>query len=141
MGPRINTQYWESQPCLSVTGRSLYFVSDRPGGKGGYDIWISNKVGNNWARPYQAGDSINTKWNENSPVLHFDQRTLYFRSDGWPGFGSYDLFVSYKNKLNKWGSPINLGYPINDFKDQGYPNRRPQWLRRIYNRSNHFVEK
>jgi hypothetical protein len=119
LGPPINSAYWESQPSLSANGKILYFVSNRPGGQGGYDIWKSNKIGKTWSRPMNAGKSINTTWDELSPWFHADGEHLYFRSNGWPGFGSFDLFVSKKNENRTWDVPLNLGFPINDFKDQG----------------------
>ncbi|MEP7322607.1 MAG: OmpA family protein [Saprospiraceae bacterium] len=119
IGAPVNSTYWESQPSLSANGRTLYFVSNRPGGKGGYDIWISFKTGKTWSRPMNAGNTINSSWDELSPYIHPDGSHLYFRSNGWPGFGSFDLFVSIKNELNHLEKPINLGFPINDYKDQG----------------------
>lgn len=119
MGSTINTSYWESQPTLSSNGRTLYFVSNRPGGLGGYDIWMSKKTSTTWSRPVNAGSTINTSWDELSPWLHADGMHLYFRSNGWPGYGSYDLFVSTTTGTNAWSIPHNLGFPINNYKDQG----------------------
>lgn len=119
MGSPVNTSNWESQPTLSANGRILYFVSNRPGGQGGYDIWMSKKISNKWTRPVNAGTTINTGWDELSPWLHADGTHLYFRSNGWPGYGSFDLFVSTLLDSNSRTKPHNLGFPINDFKDQG----------------------
>lgn len=121
LGAPINTGYSEKQPSLSADGRTLYFVSNRPGGKGKYDIWISHLQDNGqWSEPINAGDSINTPDDEQSPFIHPDNRTLYFSSDGWPGLGGYDIFVTRKRSCEDtcWGTPINLGYPINTFADE-----------------------
>src|SRR5699024_5057160 len=84
----VNTSGWESQPAISADGRTLYFVSTRPGGYGGADIWKSELKNNgNWSEPENLGASINTPYDESSPYIHGDNKTLYFASDGWPGFG------------------------------------------------------
>lgn len=119
MGPKINTRFWESQPCLSADNKTLYFSSERSGGHGKRDIWKSSiqKVGG-WSDPVNLGDTINTKANEQSPFLHPDLRTLYFESDGHIGMGKGDIFFSKRN-AKSWNQPTNLGYPINDENNQG----------------------
>ena len=112
----INTEYWESQPCLANNGQTLYFVSNRPGGKGKLDIWVVDYIGDKWSHLRNLGDSINTPGNEMSPFLHFDNNTLYFASDYLPGMGGYDLFFS-RYVDGHWTKPVNLGYPINTEKD------------------------
>lgn len=119
MGQAINSRAWESQPSLNANGRILYFISDRPGGLGGYDIWMSLRGPAGWSIPVNAGPYINTERDELSPCIHADGLSLYFRSDGWPGFGSQDLFVSKKTGEGNWGQPLNLGYPLNNHRDQG----------------------
>lgn len=118
IGEPVNSAAWESQPCLSPDGRTLYFSSSRPGGKGGKDIWQSeiNEHGF-WSNPVNLGDSINTPGDENSPFIHYDNRTLYFSSDGYPGLGGQDLLVAHKIR-GAWHRPENLGYPINSHKDE-----------------------
>ena len=113
LGEPINTSAKETQPSISPDGRTLYFVSTRSGGKGGQDIWMStldNK--GNWGKPVNL-EEINTPGDESSPFIHMDGRTLYFASDGWPGMGQYDLFVTRKDSSGRWTTPKNLGYPIN----------------------------
>jgi len=114
LGPPINTQYWESQPSISPDGRVLFFVSNRPGGLGGRDIWYSIKQGDGtWSEPKNIGPPINTTEDDFSPFIHTDGRTLYFASEGHPGMGKADIFVSRLQEDGKWSTPKNLGYPIN----------------------------
>jgi outer membrane protein OmpA-like peptidoglycan-associated protein/tetratricopeptide (TPR) repeat protein len=116
--PPINTPGWESQPSISADGRTLYFSSNRRGGYGGYDIWKSTLTDNGWGQPENLGPNINTMYDEQSPFIHPDDSTLYFCSDGWPGLGGKDLFVSRRGKDGAWQKPVNLGYPINTSGDE-----------------------
>lgn len=119
LGAPINTSGWEAQPALSADGRVLYFVSNRKGGLGGYDIWKSEmQQDGTWGIPINLGDHINTSFDESAPYIHADNQTLYFSSDGWPGFGDRDIFVSRLDENGSWETPVNLGYPINDHKEQ-----------------------
>jgi outer membrane protein OmpA-like peptidoglycan-associated protein/tetratricopeptide (TPR) repeat protein len=116
--PPVNTPGWESQPSISSDGRTLYFVSNRKGGYGGYDIWKSTVTDKGWGEPVNLGPNINTSFDEQSPFIHADDSTLYFCSDGWPGMGGKDLFVSHLGKNGEWGKPVNVGYPINSSGDE-----------------------
>ncbi|MCX6282967.1 MAG: OmpA family protein [Bacteroidetes bacterium] len=110
---------WESQPSISADGKTLYFVSDRQGGFGGYDIYRSIKnVNGEWGTPINMGPTINSPGNEKSPFIHPDGRTLYFSSDGWIGLGGYDIFYSRMNDNGIWSKPKNIGYPINSPDDE-----------------------
>ena len=118
LGPIVNTRYYESQPSLSADGRRLYFVSDRPGGKGRRDIWRSDiGTDGSWAEPVNIGAPVNTPFNEASPFIHANGQSLFFASEGHVGMGGYDLFVS-DNSPSGWSEPTNLGYPINTSEDQ-----------------------
>ena len=118
LSPPVNTSGWESQPSISADGRTLYFVSNRKGGYGGYDIWKSKLTEKGWGEPENLGPNINTPGNEQSPFIHADDSTLYFCSNGWPGMGGQDLFVSKLGKNGVWQKPENLGYPINTNGDE-----------------------
>jgi outer membrane protein OmpA-like peptidoglycan-associated protein/Tfp pilus assembly protein PilF len=116
----ISTGAWESQPALSADGRELYFVSDRVGGFGQLDIWVSRRLDDGtWGAPQNLGPSINTPLNEQAPFIHPDGQTLYFMSKGHPGMGQYDLFLSRRQPDGSWGAPQNLGYPINTPANEG----------------------
>jgi outer membrane protein OmpA-like peptidoglycan-associated protein/tetratricopeptide (TPR) repeat protein len=117
-GP-VNTKYTETQPSLSADGKTLYFASDRPGGKGFVDLWVSHwKEDGKWTTPVNLGDTVNTRGSEMSPFIHPDGRTLYLASDGHLGLGGYDLFVCRLDSNGHWTKPENLGYPINTNKDE-----------------------
>lgn len=97
----------------------MYFVSNRPGGLGGYDIWKSTlKSDGYWGVPQNLGPEINTPYDEHTPFIHPDGKTLYFSSDGWPGLGNKDVFLSRLDDAGHWGKPENLGYPINTFNEE-----------------------
>lgn len=118
LGPEVNSESWDSQPCLSHDGKTLYFASGRVGGKGGRDIWYSNLVDGRWTQAKNLGSPINTAGNEDSPFIHADDETLYFSSDYHPGFGAQDLFVSYRDETETWSLPKNMGYPLNTVADE-----------------------
>lgn len=114
LGPQVNgSRTWESQPTVSPDGQTLLFASNRQGGRGGTDIWRCHRLPNgDWSRAEALGDNINTAGNEKMPFLAADGHTLYFLSDGWQGFGGYDIY--FANLNDTYGNrPTNLGLPIN----------------------------
>ena len=120
LGNRINSDQWESQPCLSPDKRELYFASRRPGGLGGSDIYVSRLQENGqWSDPENLGPGINSSADEQCPFIHADNQTLYFTSSHWPGYGDDDLFLVRKVAEGKWSTPKNLGYPINTIDREG----------------------
>ncbi|TCJ13389.1 flagellar motor protein MotB [Flaviaesturariibacter flavus] len=119
MGPVLNTDQWETQPCLSPDKKDLYFVSRRFGGLGGSDIYVSHQLPNGrWSEPENLGPEINTPGDELTPFIHADNQTLYFASNGLPGYGNQDLYVVRRGADGKWGKPQNLGYPINTIDEE-----------------------
>lgn len=109
---------WESQPSITSDGKTLFFVSDRDGGFGGYDIYKTVKDENGeWCSPENLGSKINSIGNEKSPFIHTDSQTLYFSSDGLMGLGGYDIFLAKLNEDGSWNDPKNIGYPINSYDD------------------------
>ncbi|NOT76127.1 MAG: OmpA family protein [Cyclobacteriaceae bacterium] len=118
LGPEINSPSWESQPSLSADGRTLFFVSERRTGLGKKDIYVSYKLDENrWSKAENLGDKINTPYDEISPFIHVNGRTLFFASNGMPGFGGHDLYRSEKEN-GQWSEPVNFGYPVNTHEDQ-----------------------
>lgn len=117
LGATINSRYWESQPSLSADGRVLYFASNRPGGFGKRDLWVSKLRRNGWSPPSNLGKDVNTQYDETTPFIHVNGKTLFFSSEGHPGLGGFDLFVTHK-KDTAWSVPTNLGYPVNTRFDE-----------------------
>lgn len=111
----VNSPSRESSAFISKDGRYLFFTSDRPGGYGGMDIYVSEYLGNErWSIPYNLGPKINSELDEESPVLADGDKVLYFCSKGHKGMGGYDIFKSSFNlQMKEFGEPENLGYPIN----------------------------
>jgi outer membrane protein OmpA-like peptidoglycan-associated protein/Tol biopolymer transport system component len=118
IGSPINSRAWESQPSLSFDGKTLYFTSNRPGGFGGMDIWMSQYSKGRWSVPQNLGPEINSTGDEQCPYIAKDDQTLYFNSDTHVGMGGVDLFVSRRDKDGRWQKPENLGYPINTQADE-----------------------
>lgn len=120
LGPVVNTDFWESAPSLSPDKRDLYFSSRQPGGFGGSDIWVChrNEKGG-WNRAVNLGPAVNTSGEEGCPFMYADNQTLFFNSNGQPGYGSNDLFFAKKLGDTAWAEPVNLGYPVNTIDDEG----------------------
>ncbi|MBI5373103.1 MAG: OmpA family protein [Sphingobacteriales bacterium] len=120
LGPGINTDQWDAQPCLSPDKRELYFVSRRFGGYGGSDIYVCRvKPDGKWSEPENLGPGINSPEDEQCPFIHADNQTLYFTSSFWPGYGDEDLFYARRLPHGGWTKPVNLGYPINTIDREG----------------------
>jgi outer membrane protein OmpA-like peptidoglycan-associated protein len=119
IGSPVNTIYWESQPSISPNGRMLFFVSNRPGGIGGMDIWYSVMGSNGkWGNPVNPGKIINTAGDEFSPFIYFNSKTLYFSSNGRESFGGHDIYYTTLNKDSTWTEPQNLGPSVNTPADE-----------------------
>lgn len=117
----INTpMFWETCASVSPDGKKLYFASNRPGGYGELDLYVSElDAKGDWGKATNLGPIINTPNNEDSPFIHHDGVTLYFSSDGHPRLGNSDIFVSeYRN--NKWTRPENIGWPLNSWEYDGF---------------------
>jgi len=132
--------YTHTQPTVGIDSRInlpdrevLYFVSDRPDGRGGLDIWYAiyfDKKGE-FSKPYNAGAKINTKQDDITPFFDKETRTLYYSTDGKPGLGGFDVFKSVGQR-SKWADPENIGYPLNTGADELYyvnhPNQKEGFL-------------
>lgn len=110
----INTKYWETHGFITEDGSTLIFASDRPGGFGGLDLYIS-RLGHDgeWGTPVNMGPEVNTPFNEDRPFLINEGKTLYFASQGHYNMGGYDIFRSELQPNGLWSEPQNLGYPLN----------------------------
>jgi outer membrane protein OmpA-like peptidoglycan-associated protein len=115
----INSTYWDAQPSITADSRTVYFASDRPGGVGGLDIWYVKYENGKWGEAKNMGAPINTPFDEQTPFIHPDGVTMYFTSEGHPGMGGKDIYLSRMQADGTWGEPQNLGYPINTKEDEG----------------------
>jgi len=121
VGPPVCTKWWETQPSFSSDGKTLYFVrgTTDASGKRSQDIYSSIlKEEGKWSGAAKLSNTINTPYNEESVFIHPDNQTLYFSSDGHPGMGGLDIFMSRRQANGEWGDAVNLGYPINTFNDE-----------------------
>ena len=120
LGQKINSDYWDSAPSIAPDGNSIYFASNRPDGFGGIDIYVAYKNEKGfWEEALNLGPSINTKGDDQTPFIHADNQSLYFSSNGHPGFGGSDIYVARKKIDGNWTTPVNLGYPINTYDNEG----------------------
>ncbi len=118
MGSDINTEAWETHAAVSADGNTLYFVSNRDGGYGGRDIYRCVKLPNgDWSKSLSIGPVINTPYEEDSPFLSPDGKTLYFASTGHNSIGGFDIFSTTLGEDGEWSEPANLGYPLNTVDD------------------------
>jgi outer membrane protein OmpA-like peptidoglycan-associated protein/Tol biopolymer transport system component len=117
LGSDINTSSWETHATVSAEGDMLIFTSNRPGGYGGRDLWYSLRLPDgNWGLAQNMGSVINTQFEEESPFLAFDGKTLFFSSQGHTSMGGFDIFkTDYVD--GAWTDPVNLGYPVNTSDD------------------------
>ncbi|MCQ2251238.1 MAG: OmpA family protein [Bacteroidales bacterium] len=116
----VNTEYFDGQPSVDPTGNVLYFSSNRPGGYGGYDLYKIQRMHEDslWSSPINLGPDINTEFDEKTPFIHCDGKTLYFASNGHGGVGGFDVFHAHLRADNTFGKPINAGYPLNSENDE-----------------------
>ncbi len=118
LNSEINTKYWESHASISKDGKSLYFTSNRKGGYGNMDIYVSKLISEGkWGPARNLGRQINTEFNEETPFITDNDSILYFSSQGFSNMGGYDVFVSHKLADTAWSVPENVGYPISTTDD------------------------
>ncbi len=114
----INSSYWETHSAKSADGNTLYFVSDRPGGYGGRDIYRCVKLPNGqWSKALNLSPKVNTQYDDDAPFIHPDGKTLYFASKGHNSMGGFDIFNTQIDSQGDWSVPENIGYPINTVDD------------------------
>ncbi len=116
----INTRFYESHAAISADGKKLYFTSNRDGGEGKLDIYVSElDATGDWGPAVNLGSTINTQFNEDTPFITENNSDLYFSSEGHNSMGGYDIFLSRKNGSD-WDTPENIGYPINTSDDDKF---------------------
>jgi len=120
-GQQVNTKNWETQPSFSSDGKTLYFIRGSVTREGikNPDIYFAT-VGEDgkFGEAVRLSDVINTPFKEESVFIHPDNQTLYFSSEGHPGMGGLDIFMSRRQADGSWGKPVNLGYPLNTVTDE-----------------------
>lgn len=132
-GSDINTKAWESHACISNDGNTIYFVSDRPGGFGGRDIYRCVKLPNGkWSKALNVGPVINTEYDEDGAFMHPDGKTFFFASKGHKSMGGFDLMFSILDEDNKFTEPFNLWHPINTPDDDVFYSTSPDGKRAYY---------
>ncbi len=119
LNANINSEYWEGSCSISSDGRYLYFASERPGGFGGRDLYVSEKSNGDWGPATNLGPIINTPYNEDAPFIHPDGITMFFSSEGHKSIGGYDIMYSIR-KENSWIEPLSMGIPLNTTEDDRY---------------------
>jgi hypothetical protein len=118
LNDNINTKYWESHATISHNNKKLYFTSNRKGTLGGLDIYVSERDSTgDWGPAVNLGPTINTPYNEETPFLSKDDKTLFFSSRGHFNMGGYDIFYSTLLDNGEWSAPLNVGYPLNSTDD------------------------
>ncbi len=119
LSSRINSNAWEPSASITEDGTTLFFASNKPGGKGGTDLYYSKKLSDgNWDKPLSLGDKINTEFDEDCPFIHPNGKTLYFSSKGHNTMGGFDIFISnYDIEKREWSKPENFGFPISTAHD------------------------
>lgn len=113
LGAVVNSRNNDTQPSLSADGKTLYFSSNRPGGFGTSDLYVTKYTATGWTIPENLGPKINTTEIEDGVFIHPNNQVLYFSSAGLPGLGQRDIYMCKRQFDGTWGAPINLGYPIN----------------------------
>ena len=109
----INTKYWEAHGYITEDGNTMIFSSDRPGGFGGLDLYVTKLDRNGeWGTPVNMGPEVNTPFNDDRPFLINDGKILFFASQGHYNMGGYDIFRSDLQYNGLWSKPVNLGYPL-----------------------------
>ena len=125
LGEAVNSAYWEASPSTSADGLALFFDSDRPGGSGDRDLYFTTRAtkDDDWGRPVNLGQSVNTPSYDGQPEISADGLSLYFSSDRLGGFGNQDLWVTTRPTTDdEWGTPVNLESTVNSFAHDTEPS-------------------
>src|SRR5688572_1691629 len=127
LGPTINSTFSDQGPALSKDGLSLYFHSNRPGGLGGFDMYVSQRasIAEAWGSPVNLGSTINTTFDEGNPAFSRDGHLLFFQTVRPGGLGGVDLWVSRRDHTHDdfdWEPAVNLGAAVNSAADDNAPS-------------------
>lgn len=115
---QINSKYWETHCTISHDRESFYFVSNRPGGYGGRDIYVVNRINDTtWSEPINLGSGINSSNDEDAPFITVDNEVLYFASNGPKSIGGFDILRAERNEDGTFTEALNMGYPLNTTHD------------------------
>jgi hypothetical protein len=115
----VNSPYFETAGCFGNSTSQIYFASDRPGGRGGRDIYVSNELPDGTWSDALPIEALNTPYNEDFPQISADGKTMYFSSEGFNSMGGFDIFKSTFDTVNNvWKAPVNMGYPLNSPYDE-----------------------
>ena len=138
LSPMVNTDFYEPSVALADSGKTLYFSSNKPGGQGGLDLYMSKKDDKgNWQEAVNLGPEVNTGSDEDGPFYDQNTKYLYFSSAGHKGMGGYDVFRAKQDSItHKWSKPYNLGYPINSPEDDIYYTLTADGKRAFYSSFN-----
>ncbi|MDX2414570.1 MAG: tetratricopeptide repeat protein, partial [Bacteroidales bacterium] len=121
LNENINTKYWESHAAISTDGSKLFFTSNREGGFGGLDIYVSERDSlGDWGPAVNLGPTVNTPFNEETPFLDKTDNVLFFSSRGHFNMGGHDVFYTTRGEDGIWLPPFNMGYPVNSTDDDTF---------------------
>lgn len=141
LNKNINTKFYEAHASISADGKKLYFSSNRDGGAGSLDIYISEKdASDDWGPAVNLGNTINTPYNEDTPFITENDSVLYFSSEGHISMGGFDNFRSIRQG-NSWKTPSNLGFPINSTDDDKFFQPVNNGRNAYYSMSTDYKEK
>ena len=121
LGPTVNSDSDDALPAISADGLECYFLSDRPGGQGGFDLWVTTRATtyDSWSPAENVVAPINSASDDGTPTISADGLSLYFSSNRLGGHGNFDLYVATRpSRSDAWGTPVNLGPPVNTWEDQ-----------------------
>jgi len=125
LGPTVNTEYYEDNPCISVDGLELYFNSNRPNGHGSADLYVLKRATTSdpWQAPINLGATVNSSESDYVPSISTDELSLFFASNRPGSYGGMDIWLTTRTtKSDHWGPPVNLGPTVNGPDWDAFPN-------------------
>lgn len=141
LNKNINTKFYESHAAVSADGKKLYFTSNRDGGQGNLDIYVSEKdATGEWGPAKNLGPSVNTPFNEDTPFITANDSVLYYSSEGHSSIGGFDNFMS-KAGDSAWQAPVNLGFPVNTTDDDKFFQPANNGLNAYYSTTTDYKKK